>query len=98
MSLKGFTEEGWQAFIDAIAGKTAGIIGGYGPNHVVDLEALEDEALEQEMIRLSTNMLGRCASMDRLLRKDKPIGEVPSLFSAKPKGRGLTPRHELWAD
>lgn len=40
----------------------------------------------------------RIASMERILRRDKPAGMLPSELTAKPKGRGLTPRHELWAD
>lgn len=39
----------------------------------------------------------RIAHIERLLRNDKPRGVISNI-TAKPKGRGLTPRHELWAD
>lgn len=38
------------------------------------------------------------ATMERLLRNDKPRGVMPNPLSVRPKGRGLVPRHELWID
>ena len=43
----------------------------------------------------------KLATLERLLRNEKPkevAGSNLTSITAKPKGRGLTPRHELWAD
>jgi len=78
-------------------GVTMRTIGGYGPNVVIVEDGPEDDLLKT-MVDGAIAVWKRIASMERILRRDAPRGEVPAGYDAKPKGRGLTPRHELWAD
>lgn len=45
-----------------------------------------------------TPVLSRLARIERLVRNESPRGILPSTITARPKGRGLVPRHELWTD
>lgn len=46
--------------------------------------------LNKECVRLMSAL----ATYARIVRCDKPCGILPSPLTAKPKGRGLMPRHE----
>ena len=38
----------------------------------------------------------RLATIERILRNERPRGVMPETLDAKPKNRGTTPRYEYW--
>lgn len=54
----------------------------------------EDEVTMEQAVALMRAL----ATLKRVLRNDKPRGVLPSKITARPKTKGLMPRHEYWID
>lgn len=59
-------------------------------------EKLEEE--EEVEAGEVTALMRSVATLERILRNDKPCGVLPSRITARPKSKGLMPRHEYLLD
>jgi hypothetical protein len=61
-------------------------------------EQTELDIIAPELKELFLRLMKLLAHLHRLIREDKPVGVLPSPITARPKGRGLMPRHEWMLD